>query len=246
MPFATTAYNAVNSASNGTAHSRNTAPHRKNAALQNPSDSPNQQRATQRDNPARFLIKQGVDHLIRQLEAGKSETLTAYLSAMAKFRRYSFANILNIVRACPSATHVAGIRTWNELGRMVKKGERGIPILAPVVRYRRKKDSEADENESEQRAAVVAGFHIVFVFDYSQTTGADLPHPATVSGEVGSYFDRLVEFVQHQGIELEYNERIAPALGVSYGGKIALMPGLSKADTLVTLVHELGTKYCIK
>jgi hypothetical protein len=227
MPFPTTAYTAVNAA-----------PHRKNAALRNRSDSPAQARTTQRDNPARLLIKQGVDHLIRQLETGKSETLTAYLSAMAKFRRYSFANVLSILRACPSATHVAGIRTWNELGRFVKKGEKGIPILAPVVRYRRKKESEAEENESEKGAAVLAGFHIVFIFDYSQTTGTDLPKPATVSGEVGSYLDRLVEFVQRQGIELEYNERIAPALGVSYGGKIALLPGQSKAETFTTLVHE--------
>ena len=49
-----------------------------------------------------------------------------------------------------------------------------------------------------------------------------------------------MEFVHRQGIELEYNERIAPALGVSYGGKIALLPGQSKAETLTTLVHELA------
>jgi hypothetical protein len=76
----------------------NTAPHGKNAALPNPSESPYQQRTTQKDNPTQQLIKQAVDFLIQQLEAGKSETLTAYLAAMARFHSYSFGNILAIAR----------------------------------------------------------------------------------------------------------------------------------------------------
>jgi hypothetical protein len=99
------------------------------------SDSPYQQRTTQRDNPTQMLIKQAVDQLIRQLEAGKSEALTAYLAAMARFNNYSFGNILAIARQKPGATRVAGIRTWNEMGRFVKKGEKGIQILAPMLGY---------------------------------------------------------------------------------------------------------------
>jgi hypothetical protein len=86
----------------------------------------------------------------------------------------------------------------------------------------------------------VIGFRKVFVFDYLQTHGRDLPEPATVSGEIGGHLDRLIEFVHQQGIELEYNESIAPALGVSYGGKIALLPGQSKAETFNTLVHKVS------
>lgn len=82
------------------------------------SDSPYQQRTTQRDNPTQMLIKQAVDHLIQQLEAGKSESLTAYLKAMARFHNYSFGNVLSIARQKPNATRVAGIRAWNELGRL--------------------------------------------------------------------------------------------------------------------------------
>jgi hypothetical protein len=67
-----------------------TAPHSKNAALGNRSESPYQQRTTQKDNPTQQLIKQAVDFLLQQLEAGKSETLTAYLAAMARFHSYSF------------------------------------------------------------------------------------------------------------------------------------------------------------
>ena len=73
-----------------------TAPHSTNAALLN--QSPYQQRTTQKDNPTQQLIKQAVDFLIQQLEAGKSETLTAYLAAMARFHSYSFGNIMSIAR----------------------------------------------------------------------------------------------------------------------------------------------------
>ena len=120
----------------------NAAPHRNNAARQNRSESPYQQRSSQKDNPTQQLIKQAVDYLIQQLEAGKSETLTAYLGAMARFHSYSFGNILQIARQRPTATRVAGIRAWNELGRFVKKGEKGIQILAPIIGHRRKRDTD--------------------------------------------------------------------------------------------------------
>ena len=117
-----------------------TAPHSNNAAL--PSQSPYQQRTAQRDNPTQQLIKQAVDYLLQQLEAGKSETLTAYLAAMARFHSYSFGNIMSIARQRPTATRVAGFHTWKELGRFVKRGEKGIQILAPMVGQRRKRDAQ--------------------------------------------------------------------------------------------------------
>ena len=61
--------------------------------------------------------KEAVDFLVAALESGHSEVLTAYLGAMAKFRNYSFGNIMLIARQKPDATHVAGYRTWTSLGR---------------------------------------------------------------------------------------------------------------------------------
>jgi hypothetical protein len=205
------------------------------------SDSPYQQRTTQRDNPAQTLIKQAVDQLIRQLEAGRSEALTAYLAAMARFHNYSFGNILAIARQKPDATRVAGIRTWNEMGRFVKKGEKGIQILAPMMGHRRRNSDEGEsERETEAKPQpVLIGFRAVYVFDVAQTEGADLPEMEhSVTGEVGEHRDRLIDFLTQQNIALEFNEKIAPALGVSYGGKIALLPGQAKAEEFTTLVHE--------
>ncbi|HVJ09461.1 MAG TPA: ArdC family protein [Acidisarcina sp.] len=222
--------------------STTTAPHSENAALR--SQSPYQQRTTQRDNPTQQLIKQAVDYLMQQLEAGHSETLAAYLSAMARFHSYSFGNILAIARQRPTATRVAGYGAWKELGRFVKKGEKGIQILAPMVGYRRRRD-DADRNQAQddntKPAPALIGFRAVYVFDVAQTEGADLPEfDHNITGEVGEHRDRLIAFLDSQNIALDYNENIAPALGVSYGGKIAILPGQSKAEEFVTLVHELA------
>jgi hypothetical protein len=232
----------VNVSSKAASVITNSRNNRKEAQRKYRSDSPYQQRTTQRDNPTQMLIKQAVDHLIQQLEAGKSESLTAYLNAMARFHNYSFGNVLSIARQKPDATRVAGIRAWNELGRFVKKGEKGIQILAPVVGHRRKKADPEQDSETENNVKpqpVLIGFRAVYVFDISQTEGVDLPEfDHSVSGDVGGHRDRLIDFLNQQNIALEFNEKIAPALGVSYGGKIALLPGQSKAEEFTTLVHE--------
>lgn len=225
-----------------TASSQRTAPHRKNTALPNRSESPYQGRTAQKDNPTQLIIKQAVDFLVRQVEAGKSETLTAYLTAMARFHRYSFGNILAIARQRPTATRVAGYGTWKEFGRFVKRGEKGIQILAPMVGHRRRKAEvghDEAETDTSRKAPVLVGFRAVHVFDVSQTEGQDLPDfEASISGNVGDYRDRLIGFLAQRNIELEYSENIGAALGVSYGGKIALRPGQSKPEEFVTLVHE--------
>ena len=77
--------------------------------------------------------KEAVDFLVAALESGHSEVLTAYLGAMAKFHSYSFGTVMVIARQKPDATNVAGLRTWNSLGRFVKRGEKGIFILAPMI-----------------------------------------------------------------------------------------------------------------
>jgi len=87
--------------------------------------------------------KEATDYLVQSLEARvsrcaasrltHSEVLTQYLGAMAKFHNYSFGNIILISRQKPSASNVAGVRTWNSLGRFVRHGEKGILILAPLV-----------------------------------------------------------------------------------------------------------------
>jgi antirestriction protein ArdC len=190
---------------------------------------------------AKEMIAANIKSLIEQLEAGKSDALTAYLDAMSRFHNYSFGNILEIARQKPNATRVAGLYAWNQLGRKVKKGEKGIRILAPIVGIRRKKDEEAKQGDPAfQNKPVLVGFRNAYVFDVSQTDGAELPKMREIYGSVGQNRDRILRFIQSQGIELVFSESIAPALGVSYGGRIAILPGQSEAEEFSTLVHELA------
>jgi len=61
-----------------------------------------------------------------------SEEFRNYLIAMSRFHNYSWNNQLLIWIQNPTAIHVAGFYTWKDLGRMVKTGEKGIAILAPL------------------------------------------------------------------------------------------------------------------
>jgi hypothetical protein len=184
------------------------------------------------------LIATNIKLLIEQLEAGKSDALTNYLTAMSRFHSYSFGNVLEIARQMPSATRVAGFWTWKNLGRSVKAGQKGIRILAPIVGVRRKKDTDAQKDITKQNERVLLGFRNAYVFDVSQTDGVDLPIMHEVSGDPGENIDRLAAFLKDRGIQLVYNPNIAPALGMSYGGRIAILPGQSKAETFATLIHE--------
>jgi len=189
---------------------------------------------------AKEMIAANVQSLIEQLEAGHSDALTAYLNAMSRFHSYSFGNVLEIARQRPGATRVAGMYAWNQLGRRVKKGEKGIRILAPIIGIKRKRDEDAEKDITKQNTRVLVGFRNAYVFDVEQTDGPDLPAMREVYGDVGAIHDRLLSFIERQGIELVFTENIAPALGVSYGGRIAILPGQSKAETFATLLHELA------
>jgi hypothetical protein len=183
---------------------------------------------------------EAVSYLVAALESGQSDVLTQYLNAMARFHNYSFGNIMLIARPKPQATHVAGIRTWNSLGRFVKRGEKGILILAPMI-GRKKTDSAAESTaDAKESTAQLFGFRAVYVFDVSQTEGQDLPALTEVQGDVSGYRERLVKFVESQNVTLNYSERIAPAKGLSFGGKITLLSGMQPAEEFSTLVHEIA------
>jgi antirestriction protein ArdC len=197
------------------------------------------------------LVQSSLQALVQALEAGRSEMLSCYLKAMGKFHHYSFTNILLIATQKPTATRVAGIRTWNQLGRRVKKGEKGILIFAPLIGWkrkpeepkasgRRKKNAETPVPEAE-RISYLLGFRGVYVWDIAQTEGEPLPELGnTVQGDVSETLPRLIEFVTSQEIKLEFSDKISPARGMSYGGLIRILPDMEATETLSTLIHELA------
>jgi hypothetical protein len=213
-----------------------------NSAATTPTVTPSTQNTEQpqQRQTAKEMIAANVQSLIEQLEAGHSDALTAYLNAMSRFHSYSFGNVLEIARQRPTATRVAGMYAWNQLGRWVQKGEKGIRILAPIIGIKRKREEDAEKDITKRNTRVLVGFRNAYVFDVEQTEGVELPAMREVYGDVGENQDRLLSFIESQDIELVFTEKISPALGMSYGGRIAILPGQSKAETFATLLHELA------
>ena len=185
----------------------------------------------------RRVAKEAFEQLVRDVAAGKSDTLQAYLKAMGRFHHYSVGNAILIQLQKPGATHLArGFRAWQRLGRHVKKGEHGIAIMAPVVWRRKTRSAEDDNDDGDEET--VSTFKTAYVFDISQTDGKPLPEFARTQGDPGVYLERLEGFVSGRGIKLERHESLRMAEGVSIGGTILLKANLAPAEDFSVLVHE--------
>jgi antirestriction protein ArdC len=188
------------------------------------------------------IVSQALSSLATALEAGDSTTLTSYLNISARFHRYSWTNCLLIAMQRPGATRVAGFRAWLGFGRHVRKGEKGIAILAPVL-YKNKAEADPSQQangNTEEAKKQLVGFRSAYVFDVAQTNGEDLPEFATVKGNPAQHLENLQALTESHSISLVYDESIAPAKGVSRGGTIALLPNLPAAEEFSVLVHELA------
>ena len=194
---------------------------------------------------AKDVIAANVKLLIEQLEAGHSEGLTAYLTAMGRFHNYSFGNILEIAKTeavrDPRSRDVCVEPAWPQ----GQQGGEGHPHPRSDDRHSQAQEGQRRREgyyqaESACTGRVPIGLRVRCGQTERSQSFPDLKE--RVKGEVGEYRERLIDFIIAQGIELEFKESIAPALGMSYGGKIAILPGQAAAEEFGTLVHELATK----
>ena len=191
---------------------------------------------------------------VRELYA--SDSYAQYISAMAKFHHYSFGNALLILFQCPSATNVAGYGTWKQLGRQVKRGEKGIQILAPCS-FRATLEREKIDPQSGQALYGPDGqpltekvkispnrFKIAHVFDLSQTEGRELPEigVSELTGDVAGYtgiYDRLTALSPLPVVQENF-QRAAKGYTSFMENRIVIKPGMSQVQTIKTLVHEIA------
>ena len=194
-----------------------------------------------------------VDEILRSLEDGirdfmESDRYRTYLRAVGRFRNYSVNNILLISMQKPDATLVAGYSTWkNSFRRHVKKGEKGIRIIAPVpVQVEKERDvTDGYGNVKKEKITVtVPRFRAVTVFDISQTEGEPLPdiQPAELSASVKDYGAFLKALEQSSRVPVRYTEIEGNARGYYDAQKeeICVRKGMSQAQTVKTLVHEMA------
>ena len=130
-----------------------------------------------------------------------SERWTEWLNMQSRFHRYSFGNTLLILAQRPDSTRVAGYNAWRQLDRFVRKGEKGIWILAPMVYKSDAKDEAGDESTTR----VIRGFKPVPVFDVSQTDGQELPEVCTrlTGGQPGDAYSQLRRVAHELGFTVE-------------------------------------------
>lgn len=198
--------------------------------------------------------------ITEQLEQGvaeifTSEKYTEYLNTMAKFHNYSFNNTLLITMQKPEATLVAGYQAWQKkFNRQVKRGEKGIQIIAPAP-YKEKQEIEKTDPETgeiviredgqpetEVVERVITKFRVTTVFDVSQTTGEPIPEfeVSELEGDVLIYHDFMEALKTVAPVPISFIEIDGEAKGFYQivDKYIAVQPGMSEAQTMKTAVHE--------
>jgi len=184
-------------------------------------------------------IRSMIEQLANETDAARqSELFRNYLKASAAFWDYSWHNQMLIWRQRPDATFVGGFNTWLKCARFVRKGEKGIAILAPMFF----KDKTADGTDAETKRI---WFKVVYVFDISQTDGMPLPELPTKSiGERGEdMMNRLLQFATARGITVSLVEKckLNGAAGTSRGTEIEIRTCDTDTTTqAATLAHEIA------
>jgi hypothetical protein len=56
-------------------------------------------------------------------------------------------------------------------------------LQCTIIGIRRKNGEEAEKNRTKQNTAVLVSFRAIYLFDVSQTEGADLPELREISGK---------------------------------------------------------------
>jgi hypothetical protein len=179
-------------------------------------------------------ITERIQELAQATDAARvSQEMQRYLDMCASFHQYSPSNVWLILMSQPNASYVAGFKKWQGMGRFVCKGERGIPILAPIIAT-----ITNDKGEEEQH---LVGFKVVYVFDVSQTDGQPLPEPPNwKSPEKNAELqERLLLFAESKGIQVQIKSIGRDIQGVSLGGKVILDPEAGTKTLIHEIAHEL-------
>ena len=199
-------------------------------------------------------ITAGIEKGIQELF--ESDRYRNYLTTMSRFHRYSLNNVMLIHAQKPDATLVAGFNKWkNSFGRHVRKGEKGIQILAPTP-YKIKQEEQKldpdtklpllDENGepvTEEKEVTIPMFKVVSVFDVSQTDGRPLPQiSSTLTGDVAEYEVFLEALHRTSPVPISF-QAMEPGMDGYFAPKkqeIFLREGMSQVQTICAAVHEIA------
>lgn len=199
-------------------------------------------------------ITAGIEQGIKELF--ESDRYRSYLQTMSRFHSYSLNNIMLIHSQMPNATHVAGFNRWkDQFGRHVKKGAKGIQIIAPTPFKKKVEEVKLDPDTKapmldkdgnaimEEKEIKIPMFKVVSVFDVSQTEGKPLPELASdLSGNVKQY-DVFVEALRRSAsVPIDFKP-ISPDTDGFFSlsdQSITIREGMSEVQTVSAIIHEIA------
>lgn len=196
-------------------------------------------------------IKAALERIDNALDGiNSNEDWLKYLYFQSKFYNYSFGNAMLIYIQNPQASYVKGYKAWNQLGRYVKKGVKGLVILAPCIHkiddFMEPDNKSVFHNKEGERLTkkVVSGFRVAYVYDIADTDGSDEYLPVLVTGLSGNgeqekhIYESLVVQVSKKHTVKEV-ERTSPKGSYNLeSGVISVRSDLEYYQKIKTLLHE--------
>ncbi|MBA4699624.1 MAG: DUF1738 domain-containing protein [Ruminococcus sp.] len=199
-----------------------------------------------------------MDSILESLKAGVEDLFTSeryadYLKTMAKFHNYSFNNTILIAMQRPDATLVTGYKNWQSMGRQVKKGEKGITIIAPAPVKCKKQRKVLDQEQRpvfdeqgnpvlEEVEVKIPRFKAITVFDIAQTTGEpiELLAPKELQEAVNDYALFMRAITEISIVPIRFDEIPGGAKGYYHNvnKEIVIQQGMSESQTIKTAIHE--------
>lgn len=189
-------------------------------------------------------LKKGVENVFT------SDNYIRYLDMLSNFPRYSYNNqMLIAIQTNYKATLVQSFNAWKKLGRKIKKGEKGIQILAPVTHTRtiEQKITDDDGKETKEEKEIKwISFRVVYTFDVSQTEGDELPSilaKKELTDDVENYEKLLEKLIIVSPVPIIFDEiKNINAKGYYHTKDkiIVIKDGMSQSQTIKTMVHEIA------
>ncbi len=181
---------------------------------------------------ANQLVKKGLKVLEERIKEKPSETFLEFMSYIRKFPSYSHFNQFLIFWQNPNASLVASYSKWKQSGRYVKRGEKGISIVAPYHYKATRKDKDGNMVED-----VFLSFRTTTVFDITQTGGKPLPPSPLerVYGKIGEVMNLAIRACPYPVHAQETGTR---AGAIFLDNKIVINRSYSSEAAFATLIHE--------
>ncbi len=196
-------------------------------------------------------IKQALDCIEDCLATiNTDEDWLKFLSFQSLFYNYSFGNAMLIYSQNPEASYVKGYKAWNQLGRYVKRGSKGLAILAPcfkkveVFKEPENKAVYQDAEGEKETKRIVSGFRVTYVYDIADTDGSDEYLPVLVKGLAGNseeekeIYEKLLAFISTDHIVKEVTGTASKGSYNLETGVICVRADLEYLQKIKTILHE--------